>query len=242
MTVLEPAAGSIIGHYSFDSSANADIGGLNLVPDVNAPEQVAGKLGNAYRFDATNDENLVAPNNTDYAFGDETFCVRFWMQIHDKPSGYNPIIGRYNLDSKREWGVSWSSNGTLSFGVSSNGTTRTSANYVTLAIDTWYHVVVWHDPVANVIGLRVNDSTQSLISWSNGVFDSTEPFKIGSAPGTSVEEYSNITIDDLVILNNYILSAEQITADYNGGDGLSAGDWAPAGGPLISKTSVGVSI
>ena len=92
------------------------------------------------------------------------------------------------------------------------------------AITTWYHVMAWHDSVANVIGISVNNTPDTL-AHATGVFDGGSSTLMGALV-TTVYRMSG-RLDEIAFWKSAaggggVLTAAQRTALYNSGAGLTS--------------------
>jgi len=48
------------------------------------------------------------------------------------------------------------------------------------SINTWYFLCAQHDPVANTVGISVNDGVVDTSAFSGGIVESSQAFSIGA--------------------------------------------------------------
>ncbi|HEX8774897.1 MAG TPA: LamG-like jellyroll fold domain-containing protein [Pyrinomonadaceae bacterium] len=196
----------------------------NHLTSVNGVTQVAGRVGNAAGFASASSQYLSCADNAALSTGDIDFFLSCWVQLTTKAASMvilgkwtsvgggsteNEYILQYTVGSDRfEFYVSAA--GTAAVGVTANvfGSPTTGL---------WNHIIVWHDSVNNVIGIRVNNGTANTTAHSGGVKDSTAPFIIGATavPGA----YLNGLVDAVGFWKKVPTDLE-VTQLYNVGVGI----------------------
>jgi hypothetical protein len=108
-------------------------------------------------------------------------------------------------------------NGKIKFYVG-NGASFQHVSWGTLAvIDTWYHVVAWHDTTANVVAITVDDGTPVTAAWSGGTQNTAAAFRIGAFDNGGALLPQDGIINEVAIWKGRVLSAANITALYGAG-------------------------
>lgn len=91
----------------------------------------------------------------------------------------------------------------------------------------WYHIVFWHDPVADQIGMSINNGTPITSAWSLGITtpitDSTNRLWVGAYALSTPAYFTDGIIDELSIWNS-VLTADEREWLYNSGDGRTYDD------------------
>jgi len=223
-----------VAHWTLDeaSGTRSDSVGSSDLTDNNTVNVDTGVIGNAADFTAANQEYLSVADNADVSSGDILFMIRFLVRFKTL-SGVQAIVGKWT--------------NSLDYLVYANGTSIVftcndgvpAPTITSLSTDTWYLVHVWHDPVANQIGISVNAGTPATHSISVGIQDSTDEFRVGLAV-TANAQYLNGYVDDLVILKGYILDSTERTEDYNSGSPVAFADWDAVGGAALFPILSGI--
>lgn len=225
----------LISYWKLDEASGTryDIVGSNDVSDngdpFTDPGSNAGKMGQAADFDGASDwlrNNTTAP--TSLQFNDQSFTISAWVYFDSFEGLYTPIVYKNNnefFDVKFEYGLNYVvSVDTFSFFVSPDGTSGNIA-YVTAdafgnpSIDTWYHVVGWYDYENDLLGIAVNNITNT-VAYSGGVHADTSSLtffsEIAAAYGDS--NFGNGRLDGVGIWDR-ALSYVEISSLYCNGNG-----------------------
>jgi hypothetical protein len=193
---------------------------------------VGGRAARDFEFDSTQylsvADSAALSISADQAM---TFAARFQLESYAATS--MAILGRDDGGSNRDFLLYWTSSVGLRFVVFDSGNTgtevvETSLSGLTLA--TPITVVAWHDPVANEIGISVNNNTPVLTSsYTAGTRgDSAAPFQVGSGVGAGVLPFDG-PIGSVVYWKRVITSGER-TEYYNSGSGVEYADIDAGGG------------
>ncbi len=99
-----------------------------------------------------------------------------------------------------------------------NWVTVTANTFGAIAVDTWYHIWMWHDPDANVFGIKVN-GTEDTTAETDGLSTDTATLVVG-AEADETQPFDGM-IDDLAIWRGHsaVKSADEWTSWYNAGTG-----------------------
>ena len=215
---------NLVSYWKMDeASGNAlDAHGSNTLTDTNTVTSGTGKISGGRQFTAANTERFELTSNADVSKSDEDFTFACWVKF-DSLAAARTIISKYLSSGLREYMLDYAvfNANRFTWGVSSTGsnyTTVVANNFGTASTGTWYHVVVWHDSVSNLIGISVNDGTPNTTSTSAGVFAGAQAFKIGAwalanAPMDGI-------IDEVGLWDRVLTSTER-TDLYNSGNGLA---------------------
>lgn len=117
------------------------------------------------------------------------------------------------------------------FGVSNNGGTGASNLHVanadvlgTPSIDTWYMLAAQHDADNNLVSISVNVGGVTSAAHTGGIIAGTNALNVGRS-GTGAEyvigQMQSVAIWKSAAGAGGLLTAEQLTALYNGGAGLA---------------------
>lgn len=235
---------NLIAYYKLDEAAGANdavdahTGGLTLT-QASSPASAAGILGTARVFNATV-YFARAGDDAELSTGDVDFTLSVWVYLA-AVNVNQAIVTRYQMNgNQREYLLYWNyndhaPNSRFSFTVSSNGAVTTTLDATTFgaaSINTWYHVVAWHDSVNNLLGIAINGVSDTA-AYSSGVFNSTAAFTLGGLWNNTTFIYPfNGRIDEVGFWksaagNGGALTAVQRAALYNGGAGLAYSQLTP---------------
>jgi hypothetical protein len=207
---------NLISYWKLDESSGsrADSHGFNTLTDSGSVGSATGKLRNAADFDGTN-KALSHADNADLSMGDIDMSLALWLYPKSVTTVYD-ILGKWG--ATEEYILIMLSSGALRWyvdqGAGTNPSVTTSA---TLSVNTWYHIVCYHDAAANQLGIVVNAGTPDTLSWSQGIYDGTTDFIIGKRSGGSA--YCNARVDSVGLWKR-VLTSQERTDLYNGGAGL----------------------
>lgn len=241
---LSDAVPYAVAHWALDEASGTrvdTVNGYNL-SDYNTVLSGTGVFSNSADFESSNSEYLRdSTNRSDLDGGDVDLCFAVWVKLESKTANGaifsvwtdNGATRGFNLiyDSSTDRFVA-----TFRKGTTAVYTTVSADNLGAPSTDTWYLIHLWHDSVANEIGISVNAGTADIISESDGInVSGVVPFTVGAKqkggpPGASFEWYFDGLIDDLVVLRGYILDSTERSAHYNSGTGVAFEDWSAGGG------------
>lgn len=209
--------------FSMDQASGGEIdshtSGVTLDDETTNPGSGAGVVGNCRIFTAAVSDRLVCADNatmslsTDTAFTWCGFAKMATVSTQQLLAKWDTVSG-----ASIEYELRYVDGGGLRLFVGNN---TTSANVIEPTIwsaDTWYFVCAQHDPVANTLGVSINDGAFTTAAWSGGTFDGTASFKFcGNIGGAG---YWNGSLDNWSF-HKKVLTAAQITWLYNAGSGRS---------------------
>jgi hypothetical protein len=206
------------------SGSALDAHGANHLTETSGTiASTTGKVGNCRDLEAGDTEHFEISDNAALSTGDIDFTLTGWVNI-ESISGNAWIVSKWNgTINQREYGVRVldGSPDLFQFFVSSNGTASASVSATTFgapSLATWYFFVAWHDASANTINIQINNGTVNSTAHATGVFNSTAPFRLG-AQGNDSEFFDGL-IDEVGFWKR-ILTSDERTAIYNGGNGLA---------------------
>jgi len=181
--------------FNETSGTRVDVIGNNDLTDNNTVGYTTGVADNAADLEADNSESLSITDNADLSMGDIAFEIFIYVKPESTPGNYIFSKWNSNTGSHREYFLELKSNGKFEFevtedGTSSNRSTVDSDTFGAASTGTFYHTRVWHDPVANIIGVAVWDTVteqwdEDTVSHSGGVFDGPTTFFFGLVNGNS---------------------------------------------------------
>lgn len=185
------------------------------------PTRIAGKIGWCLDFPSVsvNGTGFYVADSPELRVGDEAFTVCGWQWLDAKPN-IGPIITKLEISGQYSWALIYYSSGDrYNFIVSTNGSGLTllaGSNSGAISTGQWYFVVAWHDPVANQLGIQVNNGTPNTTNHSSGVFAGTS--RLG------INEYTTGSpIDGRLDGIGYwkrLLSDQERAILWNGGNGI----------------------
>lgn len=235
---------NLISHWPLgEASGNAlDAHGSNHLTETAGPiASAAGKVGNARDFDGPAHQYFERADNADLSTGNIDFTFSCWVNAESFFAV--PIIankGWVGENANSEWQLIYLSSRFELMVMS--GTTLTEVianNFGAPSLSTWYHIVCWHDSVNNLIGISVNNGTPNTTSTSAGVNNGTGTFQIGAM------SFANVYWDGLIDECSFwkrVLTADERTALYNGGNGLAYAAWTPVAGAVVESALTATSV
>lgn len=216
---------NLVSFWKLDeSTGNAlDAHGSNPLTDNGALGlgSGTGKINNGRVLSPTYSQYFSHADNADLSTGDIDFTFAGWIKPASFPSFAGLLSkGTSGADAANEFQVyiDNTAGSRLAFTVgngSVNGTV-VSATFGGMAVGNWYFFVAWHDSVNNVIGVSVNDASDTA-SYSSGGHDNSGAFLLGRLFGS---QFWDGTIDEVGFWKRVLTSTER-TQLYNSGNGLA---------------------
>jgi len=200
------------------SGTRFDEVGSNDLTDINTVTQVAGKVGNAAQFTRANSEGLEIADNADLSVTDQDFSISAWVRLDSKPGGNMSIVVKDDaITPDRGYHLLWNqATDRFRFQVSddSAGTNLTNIDADNLGapnIGQFYHIVAWHDSVADTINIVVDDGTIDSAAFTFGTFDNAATFGIGmrSSSGPTRDLFFDGRIDATGFWKKVLTTAER---------------------------------
>jgi len=201
------------GNITADASGNGNTGTL-----VNGPVWVAGKVGNALRFDGVND--YVDAGNSSTLNPTAALSVVAWIN----PSTTVPtqvFIGKYLTDFQYFLRLQGPR---VRFAVKAGGTGASMTSNGVIAPNTWYHIVGTYD--GSQMRVYINGALDSSLAKTGAMIDNGNRVNIGGRGGVGM--YFNGLIDDARVYDR-ALSDSEVLALYNSGSGIDparSGQWS----------------
>ena len=207
---------SLVGWWRGENNANDENGAYNA-SWVGTSIYSAGKWGRAFSFNRTN--GYV---NTSNIFDESTFSASVWFKASSLTNGTNILNnGFYSTDTStnginKSWQLrlGWSAGDKVFFCVSNStdgtclgNSTNHAGNSGYLFANNWYHVVVTYDGSSGNTSLYLN----GVVNWTDlkaNMVVSTEALTIGKDTAVSTNTIFNGSIDDVIIFNKTLTSAE----------------------------------
>lgn len=199
-------------------SGLTDSYGANTLTNTGISGFGAGKLGNCANF--AGDGNLLSISDNAALSMDtnQAFHIDGWFQ-HSGAGNNDCLLAKASGGGMAdyEYAVRVNTSDRLVFDVSNGATAEknfTATDLTTLSVDTWYYFAVWHDPVADIVGIAINDTTQTS-AYTGGCWNSTHGFQLGARFGVIPLAGK---LDDIAIYKE-VKDADYRAARYNGGTG-----------------------
>jgi len=185
---------NLVAYYSFDIDARDSLG-VHNGSLVDAPTNAAGKVGNAYTFDGTNDD-ITVPTHVDFDIGTGDFSINSWY----KSSTAGMVFSTQGLDPYA--GISLDMAGTGIY-VRLAGGSGTQLSTYNSSIDEWMmitlnregtNVSLWINGVYNGSAVSSADLdtatalTFATLLWSPGVFYDGSRDEFGIWKGTAISQ------------------------------------------------------
>jgi hypothetical protein len=211
---------NLISYWKLDEASGdaLDAHGSHTLTAANAPPSVAGKINTARSFG--NATYFSKADHADLSVGDIDFTLAAWVKPGASGGNHGFLLKGDGDDL--EYNLRCNTSDKFQFRVSSgtgfaNLAAATSTN--AFSVGTWYFIVAWHDAAGNTINIQVNNGTPDSTSYSAGSYDSAGLLYLGGdAPFT---EYFDDGVLDEVAFWKRVLTSDERTALYNGGDGLA---------------------
>ncbi len=210
---------NLTAYYEMDEASGDaldSIGALDLT-DHNSVGTAAGKINTARDFESLS-LNYFDISDSTFSPGDTDFTFACWIKAESL------VNFSKNNSTDREFALFYDTNNNqIWWGCYDNSASqKTAQNTASISTGTWYHVVCWHDSVADQIGVTVNAGTPFTASISGGVRQISGPFQVGAS--TSQVLYWDGLIDELGYWSR-VLTSQERTDLYNGGSGMPLGDF-----------------
>ena len=178
---------------------------------TNGPSWVAGKVGQALRFDGVDDEVTMA-DSASWAFGGGGFTITFWVYINAFPATGQ----RYGLISQgtdaNTYMISYiHPNATLQIAVADDVSTISINLYTNAIALGWNHVTLLRD--GNTFRNYINGVPHNTESNTSAYPDMTGIVYVGRAIGGG-NDYRLTGLLDEVRIYNRALSAAEVHAIY----------------------------
>jgi len=228
----------LISYWSFDQSTITgttakDLKGVNNGTLMGSPQVVAGKVGQALKFNGS----------TDYVdCGDDAslqattgLTMEAWINIADFPGGTtNTVITKWDDDSHQrgymfnfgEGGEAGAAANEIGVVITESGTWDVHFQWGTkMALDTdqWYHIAITLDSTLATGNVKayLNGAFKSEKDWAHKIWPSTAKLLIGGydGPGNGLNggsnsRWTNGMIDEVRIYSR-ALNAGEVTQNFN---------------------------
>ena len=212
---------NILAYYKLDD-VNDSVASYALTNN-NSVAFNAGKIGNGGDLGASNSTKSLS---RDDSYGLNRLSLRsmsFWFKLATAPSsGNTQTLTRFLFatNTGNYTDVSYRNNaGTYEMVINPSPATFTVAQ--TLTVGTWYHLVITHDGTGTTNAIKLYLDTVNILngnSWDTSDFSAlTTRLAIGA--DHALTNLSSGIFDEYGLWNK-ILSTDEISELYNGGNGL----------------------
>lgn len=193
--------------------------GLTLT-DTNTVTSAAGVggAGTARQFTRSNTEYFVRNSETLLQMGAINWAGCCWYYRDTTDDGF--LLTKDAVAGSREFTIGWESAGnTLTFRmfVGSATSQRGIITIATAGAGVWQFVMWWQTTSDNKIHISIDDGTPSETTLSADVDVGTGKFSIGGRPDGGGNLTFNGRIQAFRVWKNFVPTAQNITALYNGG-------------------------
>lgn len=220
---------NIVSYWKLDEFSDksgavtrADSVGTNTLIETTAVKSITGKISLSPLFTTVGGSVLYSNDTASLSTGDIDYTIAGWLYLTSLPATDASFISKYlTAGDQREYRFNVNAAGLLEFRVSGNGTASTAVNSaVTIAAETWYYVIGWHDSVNNKIYIQVNNEIPVSADHAGGSFDSTAKFVLNQqdSAGTFIDG----KVDEVGFWKRVLTSKERSDL-YNNGNGLTYG-------------------
>jgi hypothetical protein len=224
----------LIAYYSLDEASGniLDAHGSNDLTDTNTVGASAtAKQGTSRDFESSNDEFGVIADNADMSLGADTpFTWAGWARNEQDFQASTDILAKGTAGNGMAYCV-YLSGGfrfTLMVGNGSSNQTVSDNTVFPTPANTWFFVVAKHDPVANLLKIKINDGTEVTAAWSGGTQNEGGSFRLGGSLGENGVAWDGL-LDEWGFWKKATSDAED-TWLYNSGSGRSYADIVAEGG------------
>lgn len=216
---------NLISYWKLDEVSGTRIDSVvasaNDLTDNNTVTQAVGKLTNAGQFTSANSEYLSRASNSLLQAGDIDFTIQAWV-YGDTFISVPMLVTKDNDATNREYALFYDTSAArFAFGVyTSGGTLRqvTATAFGAASINTWYHLIAWHDAAADTVNIAVNDTTPASAATTAALQAAgAAEFRISSRQRDA--RYWNGRIDAVGFWKRVLTSGER-TQLYNAGNGF----------------------
>lgn len=173
---------------------------------------VAGKIGEGYTFDGSNDWVRVAhTDDLDFRSGDP-FSIELWFKTSTIPGSTTSILEKWSGSGGYPFVIRTLNDGRVQV-ANWNGSSGTSINTAGSKSDgNWHHLIFSSDGGDNLY-LWMDNVVASAPDTTTGEVGNTSPIGIGSRNGS---QFWTGTMDEVRIYDR-LLSASEVATRYNAG-------------------------
>lgn len=211
-----PLLTDLISYWKLDeaSGTRVDSVGGNDLTDNNTVTQGAGKVDSAAVFVAANNEYLSRASNASLQAGDIDWTFALWFKSAAFPANQS-LLGK-DIDTGREYSIYLITTGqvTVLYGA-------TFAQSLAVTANDWHLAIGWHDATANTLNVQV-DNAAAVSQATAGAAPpvGAAEFRIGAIAYPGFPQYLSGSVDEVGFWKR-VLTADERTQLYNGGDGVT---------------------
>jgi hypothetical protein len=224
---FEQTSGSLT---NIATTANGFADGLGSSADGTnngATTGVTGKVGSyAWDFDGTNDyvELTSSTSNWNFLHNGGSHSYSYWIKLGN--TGGIPEYLLFDISWSGDIGIAMTVNSSDQIQYSiyrgASGTWVVSGASSTSLDTNWHHVAITYDGSNARIYIDGSlDSTIAKTANAPSSSNSTYSLKIGAT--ADITSFADVSLDELAIFNR-VLTADEISALYNGGTGVAVND------------------
>lgn len=226
----------IAAYWKLDESSDQrnDSKSNNNLAQTGTVGSAAGKINNGASFDNNLANFLSIDNNAELATGDIDLSFTFWAKLNSKTNRQR--LAEKIGGSSGAFEISYSASSDVFFvtfyGSSGFGgaTTVQATNFGSPSTGVLYFIAVTYDAAADLLGISVNNGTPNTASHSGGAFDSADTIAIGHRTADPLDGM----VDEFAYFKR-LITVNEVSQLYGGGNGLAYGDFVAAGGYLLVK-------
>lgn len=220
---------NLVSYWKLDeaSGTREDIHSTNDLTDNNTVGVATGKINDGADFEYANSEYLSITDASQSGLdGMSELSISCWFNQESVSSTYPSIVGKWSETSNQRAYIIANVGGSVYFYHSSdggNGNLR-SVNGGAIGTGSWYHVVGTFKSGTDNLKIYLNGSFVAQDTpIGSTVYNGTAGFQIGKADGpfaAASDQYFDGIIDEVGVWN-IALTADEVTALYNSGNGLA---------------------
>lgn len=206
-------ADNILAYWTLDeaSGSRADSVGSETLAQTGTVGSTTGALNSAASFSGSNGNYLSHADDATLSVGDTDFSISLWVYLANTSSV--GVIFQKGSGSSLEYSfLQANSEVRCSFFDASISEVRMTQTG--LSAGQWYHFVLTHDSVNNVVKLYVNAGTPQSTSWTTGVHDSNGVLVVGNRMDNDIPFAGRV---DEIGLWRRVLSSTDVTTLYGSG-------------------------
>lgn len=215
------AVAAMVAWWKLDetSGARLDSHGNNHLTDVNTVGYAAGKQGSAADIVGANAEYMTAVNSDAVQFGARDWSIVGWYYPKTPVSSYPRILSK--TLSSYEVDLAATSPPGLYIYSAAPATLVNLSWSSSPALNTWHFFAAWHDWAARTAYLQIDNGTPVSRTYAGTPNTSANALAFGAnSVGTAVTQFNGY-LDEIAKFNNYILTADERSALYADGAGVT---------------------
>jgi hypothetical protein len=192
------------------------VGGMTLTDNNTVGYGTDRRMRGFAECVAANSEYLSAADHATLSMGD--IAVTFGVDINVRAATVGAVFGKWNSTTANQEYVLYVGAGrSLNFYVQAGGVQSSPAT-IPAQIGEWMSVAIQHNPTTNVVRIRGNNGPWVEVSWSGGILDGSNEFRVGR---DHVANYVEASIARLWI-RKAIVDDATLAWLHNGGLGRDA--------------------